>query len=102
MDAHRRTLIALVAVAFVPLLTRAGLREGVRLEAAGETINVEIGHLVPCALDWNGDGAKDLIVGQFSGGRVRLYLNRGSDAGPKFGASAFLKAGGKEIRLDAG
>lgn len=102
MNTHRRIMLALLAVACVPLWTSAGLREGLKLEADGKTIDVEVGHLVPCALDWDGDGAKDLIVGQFSGGRIRLYLNQGTDAEPKLGKHTLLKAGGKEIRLDAG
>ena len=95
-------MLLVVVLGLAPLWVGAGLREGVKLEADGEVIDVEVGHLVPCALDWNGDGNKDLIVGQFSGGRIRLYLNQGTDAKPEFGASTFLKAGGKEIRLDAG
>ena len=102
MNTPSRIVLAMLAVSLVAPLTQAGLREGVKLQADGKTIDVEVGHLVPCALDWNGDGAKDLIVGQFSGGRIRLYLNHASDAEPKLGASTFLKAGGKEIRLDAG
>ena len=78
------------------------LDEGVKLEAAGKPIDIEIGHLVPRACDWNNDGKKDLIVGQFKDGAIRLYLNVGTDAAPVFGEYSFLQAGGKPIRLDAG
>ena len=78
------------------------LGEGVKLEAAGEPIDVEIGHLVPRACDWNNDGRKDLIVGQFKDGAIRLYLNEGTNAAPVFGESSLLQAGGKPIKLDAG
>ncbi|MBM4034258.1 MAG: hypothetical protein FJ291_21125 [Planctomycetes bacterium] len=78
------------------------LQEGVRLEADGKAIDVEVGHLVPCALDWNGDGKKDLVVGQFAGGKIRLYLNQGTDAAPAFKDSSFLQAGSKEISLPCG
>ncbi len=78
------------------------LSKGVKLEAGGEPIDIEVGHLVPRVCDWNNDGRKDLIVGQFSGGAIRLYLNQGTDAAPVFGESSFLHAGGKPIRLDAG
>ena len=78
------------------------LRKGVKLTAAGEPIDVEIGHLVPCVCDWNGDGKKDLLVGQFKSGAIRLYLNQGTDTEPVFGEFSFLQAGGKQIRLDAG
>ncbi len=78
------------------------LGKGVKLEAAGEPIDVEIGHLVPRACDWNNDGKKDLIVGQFRNGAIRLYLNQGTDESPVFGEFSLLQAGGKPIRLDAG
>jgi len=80
----------------------AGLKPGVKLQADGNDIDVKIGHLVPCALDWNGDGKKDLIVGQFSGGKIRLYLNRGTDAAPVLKDFSLLRAENKEIRLPAG
>jgi hypothetical protein len=80
----------------------AKLAKGVKLEAAGEPIDIEVGHLVPRACDWNNDGKKDLIVGQFRNGAVRLYLNEGTDAAPVFGESSLLHAGGKPIKLDAG
>jgi hypothetical protein len=87
----------------LPALAAAGeLAPGVRLTADGKIIDVPVGHLVPCAMDWNADGNKDLVVGQFSGGRIRLYLNHGTDASPVFKDYSFLHAGGKEIRLPAG
>jgi len=97
-------LTALAALGFVLLgyTAFAAMQEGVRLEADGEVIDVEIGHLVPYATDWNADGKKDLIVGQFSGGRIRLYLNQGTDKAPVFKAFTYLSAGGQEIRLPAG
>jgi hypothetical protein len=78
------------------------LGSGVKLEAAGKPIDVQVGHLVPCVADWNGDGRKDLLVGQFVGGKIALYLNEGTDKAPKFGSGRFLEAGGKEISLPAG
>ncbi len=78
------------------------LREGIKIKAAGKVIDIEIGHLVPCVTDWNSDGKKDLIVGQFKNGAIRLYLNEGTDTEPVFGDYSFLQAGGKTIKLDAG
>jgi len=76
--------------------------DGVKIEADGKAIDVNVGHLVPWVTDWNGDGKKDLIVGQFDGGRIRLYLNQGTDSEPVFKDFSYLQAGGKEIHLDAG
>ena len=77
-------------------------QKGIKLEANSKVINVEVGHLVPCVSDWNSDGKKDLIVGQFSAGAIRLYLNNGTDTKPVFNDFSFLHAGDKQIRLDAG
>ena len=100
----RKTLVAM-AVGWLVLSSCpsfAGTKEGVKLKANGEPIDVRIGHLVPCVLDWNNDGKKDLIVGQFSGGKIRLYLNQGTDDEPQFKEFSTLEAGGKEISLPAG
>jgi hypothetical protein len=75
---------------------------GVQIQAAGKPIAWDVGHLVPCVSDWNGDGKKDLLVGRFMGGEVRLYINQGTDEAPVFGESIPLEAGGKPIKLDAG
>lgn len=92
---------ALCLAVFCPAAS-AEFQPGVKLEADGKAIDVEIGHLVPCAMDWNGDGKRDLIVGQFSKGKIRLYLNHGTDDSPVFKEYSFLHAGGKEISLPAG
>ncbi len=76
--------------------------KGIKLPAEGQEIDIEVGHLVPVVTDWNHDGKKDLLVGQFMNGMIRLYLNEGTDADPKFGKYSKLQAGGKDIRLSAG
>lgn len=61
----------------------ADLQPGVRLKAGGDVIDVEVGHLVPCAVDWNADGKKDLLIGNrcrsekpSSGGNVWLFMGK--------------------------
>ena len=96
------TVMAVLALGVFGSTAIAGLKEGVKLEAGGKAINVDIGHAVPVALDWNSDGKKDLLVGQFSGGKIRLYLNHGIDSAPQFKDFTYLRAGGQEISLPAG
>ena len=101
----RMRIYALTLAAALGLLcaaASAALQDGVKLQADGKDIDVKIGHLVPSAVDFNGDGNKDLIVGQFSGGKIRLYLNQGTDSKPVFKDSVFLEAGAKPINLAAG
>ena len=65
----------------------------VRLQADGEFIKVEApGYASPCFADVDGDGKKDLLVGQFAGGKIKVY--RGKAKG-KLDKSEWLEAGGK-------
>ena len=101
MRSVRYLIVCILLVAASTALS-AEFKEGVKIECGGKAIEVEIGHLVPCVVDWNEDGKKDLIVGQFIGGNVRLYLNEGSDESPLFKTWQNLAAGGKDISLPAG
>jgi hypothetical protein len=67
-----------------------------------QPINVEIGHAAPYFYDVDGDGKKDLVVGQFGGGKVRVYLNKGTSAEPRFEGWTFLKAGGGDATVPYG
>ncbi len=102
MKAYVLTGLAVLVLALVCTTAFGALQEGVKVQADGEAIDVNVGHLVPAVLDWNEDGKKDLIVGQFSGGKIRLYLNCGTDSEPVFKKFTYLQAGNKEIRLPAG
>jgi len=75
---------------------------GVIIKINGEPLNVKTGHSVPTVADWNNDGKKDLITGQFHQGRILLLLNRGTDANPVFTNYKLMEAGGSQIKLPAG
>jgi hypothetical protein len=56
------------------------------------------GFAIPCVVDWNGDGKKDLLVGYQNAGKIALYLNQGTDAEPCFTNFTNLKtADGNDI-----
>lgn len=74
----------------------------VRLKAGGEFIDVEIGHAAPLVADMNGDGLKDLLVGQLGGGKLWIFPNEGSNAEPKFGRGKLFKEGGPEGTVPTG
>ncbi len=64
----------------------------VRLQADGVPVRVESpGYAAPCWADIDGDGQKDLLVGQFSGGKIRVHKNLGDG---KLAAARWLKADG--------
>lgn len=64
----------------------------VRLKAEGVPVRVEDpGYAAPCWADIDGDGKKDLLVGQFKQGKIRVYRNAGDG---KLAAGEWLKAEG--------
>jgi hypothetical protein len=53
------------------------------------------------SVDWNGDGATDLVVGN-SEGKILWYRNRGSNRAPDFARGEPLAAGGETIHAQQG
>lgn len=69
----------------------------VRLLADGKVIDTGAawGHSSPCVEDLDGDGLKDLLLGDFSG-KFRVYRNVGQNNLPVYEELGFLKAGNVE------
>ena len=87
---------------------------GVRLMTGGKPIDVTTGHASPYVYDFNGDGKRDLLVGEFGSGtyrgettsksslanaRLRVYLNIGSNASPRYDGFKYLQAGGENASV---
>lgn len=65
----------------------------VRMMAGGEVVRVEApGYAAPCWQDIDGDGHKDLLVGQFNSGKIQVHKGDGSG---KLAAGEWLKTGDK-------
>ncbi|MEO0019898.1 MAG: hypothetical protein ABIK47_04565 [candidate division WOR-3 bacterium] len=66
-------------------------------------VPIDVGYYgAPVMVDWNLDGAKDLICGQFSYGNIRYYQNIGPDTAPEFNGYELLRANGEVIQLPYG
>ena len=64
-----------------------------RLTFKGKPIQVEQpGYASPCYADIDGDGMRDLLVGQFADGKIRVF--KGLE-GTNFDSREWLKAEGK-------
>lgn len=74
----------------------------VRLMAAGKVIDTEVGHAVPFVGDFDGDGVRDLLVGQFGEGQLWIYRNEGTNAQPKLAAGVKFKEGKPEGTIPSG
>lgn len=96
-----------------PATENSQLGKGVRLEASSGFIDVTTGHAAPYVIDFDGDGVRDLLVGEFGGGRfdskrlpptesakpyqycagkLRIYKNLGTNTNPRFEKFEYLRA----------
>ena len=67
-------------------------------DTAGEELGGER-QSVPCVVEWNGDGKKDLLIGSGSG-KVVVYVNVGSDSEPVFSVPRVVAAEGGEVVVE--
>lgn len=89
-------LLAPLALGVTPLFTGPEF-----VKDAG--VPIDVGYYgAPTVTDWNKDGAKDLILGQYDYGKIRLYLNLGPDTAPDFNGYTFFQAGDSDITLPYG
>ena len=68
----------------------------------GKPIDVEVGHAAPLMRDWDGDGALDLLVGQFGKGNLRVYPNSEKTGTPKLGEHIWAKAQKSRLKVPTG
>jgi hypothetical protein len=85
----------LTSLLFVPLLAAPQgprFEPAARMIANGSPVRVEApGWAAPCWHDVDRDGKQDLVVGQFTGGKMRVFRGLG---GGKLAAGEWLQAGG--------
>jgi hypothetical protein len=77
------------------------LDPGVYIYDGGSPLQVAV-MSAPTVIDWNNDGKKDLLVGQFTSGNIVLFLNQGTDANPVFSGSTLVESSGVPISTSYG
>lgn len=92
------------AVSQTPVVTDGAVQTGDFEFAAPIQLATEEGHVrveapgyaAPCWADIDGDGTKDLLVGQFNGGKIKVHKHLGN---LKFGKSEWLQAEGSVAQV---
>jgi hypothetical protein len=94
---NRLLLSALLLSASTAFCSAASFETPVRLKAGDAAIRVESpGYAAPCWADLDGDGKKELLVGQFNQGKIRVFQHLGAQ---KFAPGAWLQAEGKVAEI---
>jgi hypothetical protein len=93
---HEIVMTSLLAVSTPAAEVASNLQLPVQIQASGQPLDVQRdGHSAPFVGDFDGDGVRDLLVGQYDQGRLRLYRNAGTNTEPLFQDYDWLKAEGE-------
>jgi hypothetical protein len=93
-----------VCALVVPAVAGAKLTPGQWVKDGSANLDVAA-HAAPCALDLQGDGTKDLLVGEYLGsapnaiGKIRVYENWNTDENPRFDGWSYLQAAGIDVEV---
>jgi hypothetical protein len=96
------TFTWLAAAFWSSALCAADLAKPVRLTAGGELVDTEVGHAAPYLADFDGDSKRDLLVGQFGGGKLKIYRNIGSNENPDYAPATFFQTRGETVSVPTG
>ena len=91
-----RLIVITLLFSGILLADAPDLEPGVEIQDGFNPLEVDYCS-VPCVVDWNNDGAKDLLVGQFMYGHILIFLNHGTDLNPLFNGSSLVESNGSPL-----
>ena len=77
------------------------IKPGVNVLDGGAPLEVDR-HTTPTSVDWNNDGKKDLLMGQFEDGHIWLFINQGTNLNPVFNGGKLVETNGTPITTSFG
>lgn len=102
-----KTIVLLTAVMLLLISSSQALADepkilpGVKIKDGLNNINLSY-DTNPTMVDWNNDGLKDLLVGEFTQGYITLYLNQGTNLNPMFDGGVKVESNGTPITVTYG
>lgn len=100
-------VVPIVSILFFCFVNFAGadipfLEAPVFIEDGGVPLSPGM-YTIPEVVDWNNDGAKDLVVGVYTtSNNILLYINQGTDLNPVFNGGNPVESGGVPITVSWG
>ena len=84
-------LKAVMLILLVRVTSAVPVHFGERTWVLNGAERLDVGtYSAPVMTDWDGDGRKDLLIGQFELGRLRFYPNIGENDAPVFDGFEYL------------
>jgi hypothetical protein len=72
---------------------------GLQFGSSGSKGNIDVGsRACPTVVDWDNNGAKDLVVGALDG-KMHIFLNSGSDTSPDFTFETLAQENGLDLSV---
>jgi len=78
-----------------------GVAQGFKIQDGAHDLMLSA-HTNATVVDWNNDGRKDLLVGEYTGGYITLFLNEGTDLNPLFDGGVRVESNGMPITVSYG
>ena len=107
----KRVVLVMAAVSVLVMIPNDGfgadpLNLGPEELVQADGVDIQVpGYSVPSFVDWDNDGKKDLVIGEGSftspPGKVRVYLNEGTESNPQFLEYFYAQSSGSDLTCPA-